>query len=56
MLIHFIRDGYGGKPWDDKGNNSAAQFWQSKNAWEPTWGPGDTNGMAVQSVKMWKVC
>jgi hypothetical protein len=50
------RDGVDGKPWADKENGTSLHFWNAKNAWEPTWGAGDTRGMTVQSVKMWKVC
>jgi len=52
----LLRDGIAGKPWADKVNGSAKQFWEARNAWLPTWGEGDERGMTVKNVKMWKVC
>ncbi|KAH7031441.1 putative gram-negative bacteria binding protein [Microdochium trichocladiopsis] len=52
----FFPDGYAGKPWVDKLNNSASAFWNASSAWKPTWGDADSRGMTVKSVKMWNTC
>lgn len=55
-MLMFYRDGYGNKPWVDGSQTAMMQFWSAKDAWLPTWGAGDTRGMTVRSVKMYKRC
>jgi hypothetical protein len=50
----FFPDGVGNKPWGDASGISPKEFWDSKGQWLDTWGEGDTRGMTVKSVKMWK--
>ena len=52
FLTHFYRDGYHNKPWIDGSPTAAEQFLAAQQAWETTWGEGDTRGMTVKSVKM----
>jgi len=56
FFLTFASDGVDGKPWADKVNGSAKAFWQARNSWEPTWGQGDSRGMTVKKVSMYKVC
>lgn len=48
------RDGYGNKPWIDSSLTAMEQFYNSSNAWEATWGEGDTRGLSVKSVKLFQ--
>lgn len=48
------RDGKGGKPWVDAATNAQWTFWDDADSWLPTWGEGDSRGMTVKSVKMWR--
>lgn len=48
------RDGKGGKPWVDAATNAQWTFWDDADQWLPTWGEGDSRGMTVKSVKMWR--
>jgi hypothetical protein len=50
----FFKDGVSSKPWGDQSDTAPRQFWEAQNTWLPTWGAGDTKGMTVKSVKMWK--
>ncbi|KAK4446876.1 concanavalin A-like lectin/glucanase domain-containing protein, partial [Podospora aff. communis PSN243] len=50
----YFPDGVDGKPWADKVNGSASQFWKARSSWEPTWGEGAARGMTVKKVSMWK--
>ncbi|OCK77836.1 glycoside hydrolase family 16 protein [Lepidopterella palustris CBS 459.81] len=50
----FFPDGVGNKPWGDKSDNAPKAFWDSQSQWYPSWGAGDTKGLTVKSVKMWK--
>ncbi len=48
------RDGVGGKPWVDKSNTAARDFWSAVDKWFPTWGTAEDHSMTVKSVKMWQ--
>ena len=50
----FFPDGVGNKPWGDMSGTAPKEFWDSENQWIDTWGEGDTRGLTVKSVKMWK--
>lgn len=50
----FFPDGVGNKPWGDMSGNAPKEFWDSEPQWISTWGEGDTRGLTVKSVKMWK--
>jgi len=50
----FFKDGVGNKPWGDGSLTAPKQFWDANQLWLPTWGEGDTRGMTVKSVKMYK--
>ncbi|CDW97215.1 hypothetical protein [Sporisorium scitamineum] len=45
------------KPWSNDAKNAAAQFWQAKDSWLPTW-PKDPKqrSMEIEYVKMWQKC
>lgn len=47
------------KPWHDKTEFTARDFWQAKSQWYPTWNPTKNNGedaaMKVNYVKVWKM-
>ena len=47
-------DKVGNKPWADQSPSAPLEFYDAKDIWYPTWGPGDARGMTVQSVKMYK--
>ncbi|KAF2021808.1 glycoside hydrolase family 16 protein [Aaosphaeria arxii CBS 175.79] len=50
----FFPDGVGNKPWGDQSPTAMKEFWDGQGAWYPTWGEGDTRGLTVKSVKMWR--
>ncbi|KAK4570545.1 hypothetical protein LTR86_002627 [Recurvomyces mirabilis] len=50
----YFEDGKGNKPWGDASLNAPKEFWSASPIWLPTWGKGDTRGMTVKSVKMYK--
>ncbi|KAI7785121.1 hypothetical protein LA080_008157 [Diaporthe eres] len=50
----WFEDGKGGKPWVDAATNAQWTFWDDADQWLPTWGEGDSRGMTVKSVKMWR--
>ncbi|OZJ05145.1 hypothetical protein BZG36_01344 [Bifiguratus adelaidae] len=43
------------KPWVDSSPNAPLDFYNQKAQWLSTWGPGDSNSLLVQSVKMWQL-
>lgn len=53
-VCRVFRDGKGGKPWVDAATNAQWTFWDDADNWLPTWGEGDSRGMTVKSVKMWR--
>ncbi|KAL1849605.1 hypothetical protein Daus18300_013212 [Diaporthe australafricana] len=50
----WFSDGKGSKPWVDAATNAQWTFWDDADKWLPTWGEGDSRGMTVKSVKMWR--
>jgi len=50
----YFKDGYVNKPWVDQSQTAFADFMKTQTEWKPTWGAGDTRGMGVQSVKMYR--
>jgi hypothetical protein len=52
----YWKDGVANKPWGDASLTAPKQFYDAKDLWYSTWGPGDKRGMTVKSVKMWSVC
>jgi len=52
--IGWFPDNMGNKPWLDDAKNAQWTFWDAANDWLPTWGEGDSRGMTVRSVKMWR--
>lgn len=50
----FFPDGVGNKPWGDQSPTAMKEFWDGQGAWYPTWGEGDTRGLTVKNVKMWR--
>ncbi|TKY89787.1 hypothetical protein EX895_001084 [Sporisorium graminicola] len=54
----YFQDGMGDKkPWSNDANHAAAQFWEARDSWLPTW-PQDPRqrGMEIEYVKMWQKC
>ena len=47
-------DVVGNKPWGNESPTAPKEFFDSMSNWLPTWGEGDTRGLTVKSVKMWK--
>ncbi|ORY16517.1 glycosyl hydrolase [Clohesyomyces aquaticus] len=47
-------DGKFNKPWVDNGASAVADFAKAQDEWLPTWGEGNSRGMTVKSVKMWR--
>jgi hypothetical protein len=50
----FFKDGVADKPWGDQSLTAPREFWSAADQWLPTWGEGNTRGLTVQSVRMWK--
>ncbi|KAI9657585.1 MAG: hypothetical protein M1829_006893 [Trizodia sp. TS-e1964] len=50
----WFEDGKSDKPWVDDSPNAKKEFWDSQDAWYPTW--KDNGQMMVKSVKMWQQC
>ncbi|KAK6338649.1 hypothetical protein TWF696_009460 [Orbilia brochopaga] len=42
------------KPWVDRSGTEMRDFWDDVDEWYPTWGPVESRGMTVRSVKMWQ--
>jgi hypothetical protein len=52
----FFLDGVGGKPWSDKSNAAANEFYNAKSQWLPTWDmKGDGSSMVVDWVRVWSL-
>ncbi|XP_062592213.1 beta-1,3-glucan-binding protein-like [Saccostrea cucullata] len=47
------------KPWNDKSEFTARDFWTHKNDWYPTWNPDQNDGeqaaMQVDYIRVWKM-
>ena len=56
MQNGYWPDSVGNKPWADGSPTAPQEFWNAKPLWYDTWGKGDTRGMTVKSVKMYKQC
>jgi hypothetical protein len=52
----YFPDNMGGKPWVDASSRAMYDFWQAKDKWYPTWGPGLGRALQIKSVKMWQQC
>nr|AEE89455.1 beta-glucan recognition protein [Tapes literatus] len=48
-----------GKPWNDKSEFTARDFWNARGQWYPTWNPDKNNGedaaMQVDYIRVWKL-
>ncbi len=47
----YFPDGVAGKPWSDKSEKAAGQFYDNKAAWINTW--GKDSAFQIESVKVW---
>ena len=52
----FWPDLVGDKPWNNASPTAPLEFWKASPLWLRTWGEGDTKGMTVKSVKVYKPC
>lgn len=47
------------KPWNDKSEFTARDFWNHKSQWYPTWNPDQNDGeqaaMQVDYIRVWKM-
>ena len=47
------------KPWNDKSEFTARDFWNHKSQWYPTWNPDQNDGeqaaMQVDYIRVWKL-
>lgn len=50
----YFQDSKSNKPWADQSPTAPLEFWSARDAWLPTWGLGDSKGMTVSSVKMYR--
>ncbi|XP_060554757.1 beta-1,3-glucan-binding protein-like [Ruditapes philippinarum] len=48
-----------GKPWQDKSEFTARDFWNARGQWYPTWNADKNNGedaaMQVDYIRVWKL-
>ena len=51
----YFPDGVGGKPWGDGSRVAAKEYWDARNTWLPTWGNGDSKGLTVKRVRMYRL-
>lgn len=52
----WFPDGRDDKPWVDGSQSAKLDFWNARNSWLPTWQKSAGGSMAVDSVKMWRLC
>ncbi|KAJ3034943.1 hypothetical protein HDV00_004521 [Rhizophlyctis rosea] len=54
----YFPDGIGSKPWTNKSPRGQAMkdFWDQRGRWLKSWPSDEGRALAIESVKMWKLC